>query len=73
MSRPLAAAIFRSSVVGVDRDGCKGAFDPTPVLKRSGMYQLTRSERLGTYIIKNFLIAIVNKHVKELPDVRLLR
>jgi len=37
------------------------------------MYQLTRSERLGTYIVKNSLIVIVTEQVKELQDVRLLR
>ena len=73
MSRPLAAAIILSSVVGVFRNECKGAFDPTPFSKRSELNQLTRSERFGTYIVKYFLIALVTEHVKELQDVGLFR
>ena len=74
MSRPLAAVIFLSSVVGVGKDGCKGSCDAIPFLKRLEVYQITRNEKLGTYIVKYFLImTVVNEHLRELHDVRRLR
>ena len=77
MSRPLAAVIVLSSAVGVGKSGSKGPFEAIPSLKRSELYEMypiTRNDKLETYIVKCSLITIVvNKHLKELQDVRCLR
>ena len=74
MSWPLAAVIVLSSVVGVGKDGSKGAFEAIPFLKCLELYQMYPITRNETYIVKYTLIMIIiNEHLKELHDVRCLR